>query len=274
MKEKRDGAEMTFLEHLEVLRWHLVRSAIALIVTSGAAFFFKSFVFDTIILAPQHNDFVTYRLFCKLSHLIGMGDKLCFDSISFNLININLSGQFTTHIVVSLVAGLVISFPYLLFEIWSFVRPGLHAEEKKYTTGVVFSGSLLFMFGVLFGYFLIAPLSVQFLGNYTVSEAVQNQINLNSYITTLTTITLACGLIFQLPLLTYFLTKMGVITPEFMRKYRKHSIIVVLIIAAIITPPDISSQLLVAFPLTLLYEFSIYISRMVIKKENKSANKI
>ena len=137
MKEE-EGEEMSFLEHLEVLRWHLIRAAIALIVSSGAAFVFKSFVFDTIILAPKNNDFLTYRLFCKLSHLLKAGNKLCFENISFDLININMSGQFTTHVVVSLVAGLVISFPYVLFEIWSFIQPGLHSNEKKYTTGVVF----------------------------------------------------------------------------------------------------------------------------------------
>ena len=271
MKEEHKNVEMSFLDHLEVLRWHLVRSAIALVVLSGTAFFFKSVVFDQVILAPKNTDFITYQLFCKFSHLLRLGEKLCFNEISFDLININMSGQFTTHIVVSVVAGFVAAFPYILFEMWSFVKPGLHGEEKKYTTGVIFSGSLLFFFGVCFGYFMIGPLSVQFLGNYTVSEAVSNQINLNSFITTLTTITLSCGLIFQLPLLVYFLSKMGILTPEFMKRYRKHALIIALILSAIITPPDISSQLLVAFPLAILYELSIFISKMVIRKEKKNA---
>jgi sec-independent protein translocase protein TatC len=270
-KEEDREVEMSFLDHLEVLRWHIVRSVIALGVFSIAAFMMKSYVFDYIILAPKDIDFITYRLFCQLSHLLSLGDKLCFAEIPFSLINISMSGQFTMHIVVSIVAGLVITFPYLLFEVWTFIKPALHSTEKKYTRGVVFFGSLLFMVGVLFGYYLIAPLSVQFLGSYQVSEAVANQISLSSFITTLTTITLACGLIFQLPLLVYFLSKLGILTPDFMKKYRRHSIIAALILSAIITPPDVSSQVLVTLPLVLLYEMSIYVSKSVEKRKAKQA---
>lgn len=264
---------MSFLEHLEVLRWHIVRSVIALGVFSIAAFIMKSYIFDYIILAPKDIDFITYRMFCELSHLLALGDKLCFNQIPFDLINISMSGQFTMHIVVSIIAGIVITFPYLLFEMWTFIKPALHSSEKKYTRGVVFFGSLLFILGVLFGYYMIAPLSVQFLGSYQVSEAVSNKISLSSFITTLTTITLACGLIFQLPLLVYFLSKLGILTPAFMKKYRKHSIIASLVLSAIITPPDVSSQILVTFPLVLLYEVSIYVSGTVEKRRNKQAAK-
>ena len=267
-----DEAEMSFLEHLEVLRWHLVRSAIALMLFTIAAFVAKSFVFDQLILTMSRADFPTYVFFCDFSHTLGLGDKLCFSDIKFNLINISMSGQFMTHIVVSLVVGVIAAFPYILFEIWRFVKPALSKNEKTSARGVVFSGSVLFMTGVLFGYYVIAPLSVQFLGNYTVSDYIQNQISLNSYITTVSTIVLACGIIFQLPLMVYFLTKMGILTPEAMKQYRKLAVIFTLILAAIITPPDVSSQILVAIPILLLYEISIMISRMVIKREEKESS--
>jgi len=263
--------EMSFLEHLEVLRWHIVRSSIALILFSTVAFLAKSFVFDQLILTMSKSDFLTYRLFCRFSHTIGLGDKLCFSDMQFSLINISMSGQFMTHILVSLVVGLIVSFPYLLFEIWRFIGPALSSGERTSAKGVVFFGSFLFMTGIIFGYYLIAPLSVQFLGNYKVSELIQNQISLNSYITTISTIVLACGIIFQLPLMVYFLTKMGILTPDIMKKYRKHAAVVTLILAAIITPPDISSQVLVAIPIVVLYEISIFISKLVIKKERPSA---
>jgi sec-independent protein translocase protein TatC len=265
-----DEAKMSFLDHLEVLRWHLVRIVIALLICTSLAFIFKGFVFDTIALAPVYNDFWTYQLFCKLSAFLQMGDKLCFDNISFQLINITMAGQFTMHIIVSIFAGIIVSFPYILYELWRFIKPALKKGERNYAKGIVFWGSFLFLSGVLFGYYLITPLSVQFLGSYTVSSLVKNQINLGSYISTVTTITLACGLIFQLPIIVYFLSRLGFVTPHLMKTYRRHAIIVVLLLAAIITPPDISSQVLVSLPLLLLYEISIWISRMVEKKEKKN----
>jgi sec-independent protein translocase protein TatC len=268
-ESKDDKAEMSFLDHLEVFRWHLVRSSIAILVFTIVAFIFKSFVFDKVILAQKDSDFWTYQLFCKFSHLIGKGDALCMDEISFTLMNITMSGQFTTHIVTSIVVGIILAFPYLLFEVWRFITPALKKKEKKYALGLVFSGSILFAIGILFGYYFVSPLSVQFLGNYSVSSQVPNQITLTSYISTVTTVTLVCGLVFQLPLVVFFLSKLGLISPEFMRKYRKHAIVVTLVLSAIITPPDISSQVLLTIPLLILYEFSIYISKIVVKKSEK-----
>ena len=268
-KEETNKGEMSFLDHLEVLRWHLVRSAIVIILFTIVAFIFKGFVFDTIILAQKSSNFWTYRMFCKFSHLIGNGDALCMGEMNFSLINITMSGQFTIHIVTSLVVGIVLAFPYLLFEIWRFITPALKKKEKKNALGLVFAGSMLFVIGILFGYYFVSPLSVQFLGNYTVSEQVQNQITLSSFISTVTTVTLVCGLVFQLPLIVFFLSKLGLLTPEFMRKYRKHAVVVTLVLSAIITPPDISSQVLLTIPLLILYEFSIYISKMVVKKAEK-----
>ena len=180
-----------------------------------------------------------------------------------------MAGQFSTHVWVSLIAGFILAFPYVLYEVWRFVKPGLHRSERKYSRGIIFFASLLFMLGVLFGYYLIVPLSVQFLGSYTVSAEVTNLIDLNSFITTVSTVTLSTGLIFELPILVYFLAKIGVITPDWMRKYRRHAFVVTLILAAIITPPDISSQVLVAFPIVLLYELSIKICARVVKNQEK-----
>lgn len=266
MSEEKNKGDMSFLEHLEVLRWHLVRSTVVILIMATAAFIFKGFIFDDVILAQKNADFWTYELFCKISHLLGRGDDLCMSDIKFSVINITMSGQFTVHIMTSLVAGLILGFPYILFEVWRFISPALQKKEKKYARSLVFSGSILFMLGILFGYYFVSPLSVQFLGNYQISESVTNQIDLKSFISTVTTVTLVCGLVFELPLIVYFLSKMGIMTPEFMRKYRKHAIVVTLVLSAIITPPDVSSQVLLTIPLLVLYEFSIFISKAVNKK--------
>ncbi len=259
-------SEMSFLDHLEVLRWHLVRSSIAILTFSILAFIFKSFLFDKVILAQMDNNFWTYRMFCKLSNLLGKGDSLCLGDINFNLINISMSGQFTIHMMTSFTAGIIMAFPYILYEVWRFISPALKMKEKKYARALVFAGSVLFMIGILFGYYLVSPLSVQFFGNYHVSEIVTNQIDLSSYISNVTSTTFACGLVFELPLIVYFLSKIGLVTPALMRKFRKHAIVVTLTVAAILTPPDITSQILLSIPLLILYEFSIYVSKAVAKQ--------
>lgn len=255
--------DMSFLEHLEELRWTLVRAFSAILIGAIALFICKSWVFDMIVLAPKNTDFLTYQWFCNMSQLLGLGNKLCMGEIPLSLQNITMSGQFSTHIVVSFVGGFIIGFPYVIWEVWRFLKPGLRQNEQKLARGIVFYASLLFISGVLFGYFLIAPLSVQFLGGYQVSESVANQISLNSFISTVTTVTLASGLVFQLPIVIYFLAKMGIVTPAFLKKYRRHALVVVLVLSAIITPPDITSQILVAFPILLLYELSIIIARRI-----------
>lgn len=255
-----EDKEQSFLDHLEVLRWHLIRSVFVIFIFTSVAFIFPEFLFDKIILASKHPNFPTYRFFCWLSESLSFGEALCISATPFELMNIKMSGQFSTHIVVSLMAGIIASFPYVFWEIWRFVKPALHSREKKYSRGIVFYTSLLFMIGVLFGYFVVAPLSVQFLGNYQVSSQVANQINLNSFISTVTTVCLANGIVFLLPMLIYFLSKLGLITPQFLRQYRKHALVVLMILAAIITPPDIMSLLIVTLPLMVLYEISIKIS--------------
>ncbi|PIQ15767.1 MAG: twin-arginine translocase subunit TatC [Flavobacteriales bacterium CG18_big_fil_WC_8_21_14_2_50_32_9] len=265
-ESEEEKKEMSFLDHLEVLRWHLVRSTIAVMLFASLAFIYKSILFDDIILAQKNSNFWTYQLFCKFSNLIGKGDSLCLGDIKFSLINLTMSGQFTIHIMTSIIAGIVLAFPYLLFEIWRFIRPALEKKERKYATALIFSGSFLFSLGILFGYFFISPLSVQFLGNYVVSDLVENNISIQSFISTVTTITLACGLVFELPLLVYFLSKIGILTPEVMRKYRKIAIVATLILSAVITPPDVASQILLTVPLLILYEVSIFISKIVNSK--------
>lgn len=265
-----EEGEMSFLEHLEVLRWHLVRAVASIFIFGIIAFVSKSFIFDTVLLGPKSGDFWTYRMLCNLSERFGLSDLLCITEIPFDLINISMAGQFTTHIIVSIIAGFIVSFPYVVFELWRFIKPGLYEGERKYATGMVFYTSVLFILGVLFGYYIIAPLSVNFLGSYRVSELVVNQIDLNSYFSTIATLVLASGLVFELPVLIYFLTKIGVVTPDSLRQYRKHAVVGVLILAAVITPPDVSSQVLVFFPLMFLYEISILVSALVLRNEEKA----
>ncbi len=279
-KSAKGEAEMSFLEHLEELRWHIIRSVIAIFAFMIVAFIFKQVLFDTVLLAPSKPEFITNRLLCQFGHYLATlwetenPDMLCINrNNEFQLISIKMAGQITTHIVVALVSGLIIAFPFVIREFWSFFRPALHSNEAKHARGAVLASTMLFFIGVLFGYFVLAPLSIHFLTSYQVSPDVINQINIRSYIGTLTSICLATGIVFELPIIAYFLTKIGVITPAFMRKYRKHSIVVIFIIAAIITPPDVFSQTLVAIPLLLLYEISIFISAGVIRSKQKEHDK-
>ncbi len=264
-----DPNQMSFLEHLEELRWKVIKAVISILVFAVLAFIFKGIVFDQIILAPKNTTFITYKIFCYLSQYLGFGDELCITS-EFSLQNIEMSGQFTAHMIVSIVAGFIVAFPYVFYQLWSFVAPGLSSKERNTARGVVFFTSMLFLMGIAFGYFVIAPLSVQFLGNYQVSEQVENIISLTSFISTVTTTTLASGLVFQLPVVVYFFAKLGIVTPALLRTYRKHAIIGVLILSAIITPPDILSQVLVSIPLIALYEISIFIAAIVIRKREST----
>ena len=266
-RKKKEGSgekDMTFLEHLEELRWHLIRSFVAVVTGAVVAFIFKEVIFDHIILAPNRPDFITNRLLCRLADLVNT-PVLCINQKPIELISIKMSGQFTTHINISLVSGLILAFPYVFWEFWSFFRPALYEKERHYARGAVFFASLLFILGILFGYFVIIPLSINFLGTYSVSDMVTNQININSYIGSITSVALAAGITFELPIVAFFLARIGVITPDFMRKYRKHAIVVILIVAAVITPPDVFSQVLVTLPLLVLYEVSIFITARVIK---------
>jgi sec-independent protein translocase protein TatC len=261
-----DEHEMTFWEHLDELRGTLWRSVIAILVVSIITFIFKEFLFDTVLLAPKSKDFITYRLLCHLGEWLSM-PSLCIDPSQFQLININLAGQFISHMNISFVAGLILSLPFILWQFWRFIKPGLTEKEIRNSRGAVTITSLLFILGVCFSYFIVAPLMINFLGGYEVSSQVKNQIALTSYVSSITWMSLLMGLLFELPVLVLFLTKIGILTPKFLRKYRKHTAIIILIISGIITPsPDIFSQLVVAFPLYGLFEMSLILSRRVVKK--------
>ncbi|HUX94491.1 MAG TPA: twin-arginine translocase subunit TatC [Bacteroidales bacterium] len=269
-KGKKGEKEMSFLEHLEELRWHIIRSILAIVILMIVAFLFKNIIFDSVILAPKSPDFITARLLCRLGEYLNT-TALCINTQQLNLISIKMSGQLTTHITVSLVAGLILAFPVILWEFWQFFKPALKTNEARYAKGAVFASSMLFFTGVAFGYFLLAPLSIHFLSSYEISPEVVNQINIRSYIGTITSICLATGLVFELPIIAFFLTKIGLITPNFMRQYRKHAIVVIFVLSAIITPPDIFSQTLVSIPLLILYEVSIMISARVMRQKDRDS---
>ncbi|MEN8139350.1 MAG: twin-arginine translocase subunit TatC [Bacteroidota bacterium] len=262
--------EMSFLGHLEVLRWHLVRAFAAIFIFTIIAFVSKDIIFDDIIFGPKQPDFFTYRMLCNLSKFFGMdGAGMCMDEMPFVVQNRTMAGQFTSHLWVSFIAGFIIAFPYIMWEMWRFLKPGLTIKERSYTNGVVFVSTVLFMLGILFGYYLIAPLSINFLGGYRVSDEILNEIDLSSYISTVSTVTLSSGVVFELPIIVYFLAKIDLLTPDMMRSYRRHSFVGVLVLSAIITPPDISSQILVSIPIMILYELSIYIAAFVVKQNKK-----
>lgn len=271
---KKSPDEMSFLDHLEELRWHLIRSFFAVLIIAIVAFIFKDFIFGTIIFGPKDPNFITYRLFCELSQSLGLDDSFCTTDLGFILISTDVSGQFSVHMWTALWAGVILGFPYLAYELWSFISPGLYEKERRNAKGFIFITSFLFFLGVLFGYYLISPLSINFFGNYSISGEVHNQFQIDSYISLVRSSVLACGVIFELPIIVFFFTKIGLVTPQFLRTYRKHAVVVVLLVSAVITPPDIASQIIVSIPILILYEVSIFISAYVLKRDEKKKNKL
>lgn len=261
--------EMSFWGHLDALRGHLFRSALAIIVLGIVAFINREFIFDTLILAPKEPEFITNRLLCKLATWANV-PSLCLGNLNLQIININLSGQFTTHMYISMFAGLIAAAPYVIWEIWRFIKPALYENERRHSRGAVWIMSLLFILGILFSYYLIVPLTLNFFGTYQVSDSINNQIALSSYISTVVSVTFSLGVVFELPVFVYFLTKVGIITPEFLARNRKYMLVILLTISAIITPPDIISQILVCIPLYGLYELSILTARRVARKRREA----
>ena len=264
--------EMSFLDHLEDLRWHILRCVFAILVGGFIAFISKDFIFDKVLFGPKNIDFFTYDLLCNISNSIGLDDSFCINEMPFRIQSRTMSGQFSAHIWMSITAGFILSFPYILYQFWSFISPGLYQNEKRNARGFIFISSILFFIGVLFGYYIVTPLSINFLGSYTVSNEIFNDFDLDSYVGLIRSAVVASGLIFELPIIIYFLTKVGLVTPEIMVKYRKFALVIVLILSAIITPPDIASQIIVAIPIIILYQVSIYISKFVIKNQHKKQN--
>ncbi len=272
MKNKKKNLspekEMSFLDHLEELRWHLIRSTIAVVILGLVAFIMKGFIFDTLIFGPKKADFATYRILCSASRYIGV-DSFCFTELPFTIQSRTMAGQFSVHIWTAITAGVIMAFPYILYEFWRFISPGLKENERSNSKGFIFIASFLFFLGVFFGYYVITPLSINFLGTYQVSTEVLNEFDIDSYISLVRSSVLASGILFELPILMYILTKIGLVTPEILRKHRKFALIIVLVVSAVITPPDIASQIIVAIPVLILYEVSIYISKIVIRNQKR-----
>lgn len=266
MKDKSDN-EMSFLDHLEELRWHIVRALAAIIVSAIIVFLCKDFVWNTIILGPSKKTFWTYRIFCQIS------DSLCFGpNEHLRLFTRDFGEQFMMHMTSSFWIGLIIAFPYILWEVWRFVKPGLYDKEQNAIKGVVVICSGLFFLGVLFGYYVVTPFGMSFLTNYTISDEIDISVSLESYVDYLTMFVLPLGLVFELPVVVYFLAKVGIVNAPMLKTFRKHAIVAIVVIAAVITPPDVASQILVSLPLILLYESSIFIAGRTnpIMKEDES----
>ncbi len=266
-----DEKEMSFLDHLEELRWHIVRSVVAIMVLMIVAFVFTPWIFQNIIFAPTRVDFPTFRWLCDLGHLTGSEDSLCAKPFPFKIQSRYMTGQFTMQFLAAFVIGFIIAFPYVFWEMWSFVKPGLKTNERRGSSGAVFAVSFLFLLGISFGYFLMCPLMTWFFASYSISDVIVNEFDITSYVSTFIALVFGSGLLFQLPVVVFFMTKIGLLTPAFMRTYRRHSYIVILIIGAIVTPPDPLSQMLISTPLFLLYEISIFISAYVVRQKRKEA---
>lgn len=273
-KVTKSPDEMSFLDHLEELRWHLIRSTLAVVIIGCVAFTMRGFIFDTLLFGPKNLDFPTYRFFCNVATFFGINSEFCGDELPFTIQSRLMAGQFSAHIWTSIWAGVIVGFPYILWEMWRFISPGLHKNERKHSRGFILVASSLFFIGVLFGYYVVAPLSINFLGTYQVSQEVTNEIDLASYVGTVRAAVIACGIMFELPIIIYFLTKVGLVTPEILKKYRKIALVIVLILSAVITPPDVASQIVVAIPVLILYQVSIYISKLVLKREAKKEKEL
>ena len=265
---KNKTNDLSFFEHLEVLRWHIVRSFIAILMLSILAFIFHKFIFNQIILLPKSGDFITNRFLCSIGNFFN-SDGLCINSKPLKIINISMAGQFNMHLKVAFFSGLIVGFPYVLFEIWSFIKPALYEKEKQYSRGVIAVSSFLFFCGVYFGYFVIVPLTIHFLSSYNISTEVLNQINLGSYISTISSVSFAGGLIFQLPLIIYILARLGLVSSSFLKTYKKHALVIILMLSAIITPPDVFSLFLVSLPLYFLFLISISVAKKIEKRNRK-----
>jgi sec-independent protein translocase protein TatC len=265
-KEEEEEEGMSFLDHLEALRWHILRAISAVLILTIIAFLAKNIVFGVIILGPSKIDFITYRLFCDLGNFLGI-PALCIEQLPFTLQSREMTSQFSMHMTSSLVVGFVVAFPYLFWEVWRFISPGLYDKEKNAARGAVFFVSFLFFLGAGFGYFVLAPMSINFLANYQLDPSIVNEFDISSYISTLTMLVLASAIMFQLPVVVYFLSKSGLVTSKMLISYRRHSIVIILIVSAIITPPDVVSQVLIAMPILVLYEMGIIIAKRLEKEK-------
>jgi sec-independent protein translocase protein TatC len=260
---------MGFLDHIEALRWHIIRAVIAIIIAAIAVFIKVEWIFDKVILGPAHNDFISYKWFCALGRFFHY-DAFCLSDIKMEFQNTAVTGQFMMSMSVSMMLGFILAFPYVLWELWKFIKPALKPEEIKYAKGIVFWCSVLFFVGVSFAYLIVAPYTINFFGNYQLSPQFKNIITIENYYDTISNLVLALGIVFELPIIVYFLSRIGILTPKFMREKRKYAVLILFVLSEIITPPDLFSCLLVFFPLYTLYEISVFISARAIRSRLKN----
>ncbi len=272
-KAKTEGpTEMTFFDHIEELRWHIIRSLVVWLIAAILIFIYIDWIYDNIILAPANQNFFTYSALCDISHWMHLGDSLCMPAIVINFQVVQVNGTFTSALNIAMIGGIIIAFPYIFWEVWRFIKPALSPKERKYGQGSIFFVSLCFFLGAMFGYYILAPFTFNFLAGFTLgkSGAIQYRPSINDYIDSLTNLILGCGIAYELPVLAFVLAKMGIVTGAMLKKYFKFALVIILVVAAIITPsPDWLSQFLVALPLVLLYWVSILLASWVDKKRAK-----
>jgi sec-independent protein translocase protein TatC len=271
--KKEPGAEMSFIDHLEALRWVLLYAVLAALVGAIIVGIRYQWFFDSIVMGPAHPDFITYRMMCDVGHSLGFGDGLCMEPFKVELLNTKVYGQFNMTFTFCFVAGFILAFPFIFFLLWRFIKPALTDKERSGVNGVIFWVSLLFFMGIGFGYFFLSPYAINFFATFTLSSSIENKWAVDDYVSMLTSFTLGCGLAFQLPLVLYFLAKIGIVTSKFLKKYFRHAIVIIVIVAAIITPPDGITQVIVATPLILLYWLSIWLVARVNKRKEREEAK-
>lgn len=263
---------MSFMGHIEALRWHLMRSVIVWLVMAIVIFVFRDWVYDNIILAPSSENFITYGTLCSFGHWLGVGDSLCMPPVKIKFLVTEVNGTFTSALSIAMIGAVIIAFPYIFWELWRFIKPALSNKEKKYARGSIFWVSLCFFLGAAFGYYLLAPFTFNFLATFTLGTtgAIQYQPSINDYIDSLTNLILGCGIAFELPILAFVLAKIGLVNSKFLKRYSKYAFVIILLVAAVITPsPDVTSQIIVALPLLLLYWISIQLVATVDRKKAK-----
>jgi len=265
-----DANDMSFIDHLEDLRWTLFRSVVSIGIFAIIAFLNKSFVFEKVLFGPTKPEFPTFKFLCKIGEKMNF-DLICIDTINYKVVNLELAGQFMTHITTSVAIGFIFAFPYLVWEVWKFVKPALHETEKNSSRTVILASALLFFIGVLFGYFVLVPFGINFLSTYSISAEIQNTFSLSNYISFISMFVLMSGIMFELPVVTFLLAKIGIVDDHMMREHRKHAVVSIFVISAIITPADIGTMIVVAIPLWILYEISIKVAGVVTRKRLKNA---
>jgi len=265
--EPEEDKEMSFFDHIDVLRKYLIRSAYALVIMSIVAFIYMDFIFHEVITGPIKNDFLSYQLVCKLSHYLYNSDQYCFQELKFDLLNTEMAGQFMMSFKLAFIVGIVLAMPFILYQIWLFIKPALTVKERKNTRGFVFYTTALFAMGISFGYFVLCPISVNFFFNYSLSPTIKNFISIQNIVAFISLLVLGTGLIFELPILMYFLARIGLISSSFLKKYRKYAFVIILIVSAIVTPPDVVSQIILTIPLYSLFELGVLIAARVERQQ-------